>query len=287
MARLLKGKEVADALTGRVIRDVTALKEQGVTPTLCILRAGERQEDLAYEKGAMKRAEMTGVAVKHVVLPEDVPQDVFDRALTEANDDEGIHGILMCLPLPAHLDSARARAMLKPEKDVDGCTDASLAGVFAGKDEGFPPCTAQAVIEILRHYGIGLRGKNVVVIGRSLVIGRPVAMLLMHENATVTICHTQTRDIARITRDKDILIAAAGKLRMITKEFTDQNQVVIDVGINWDDAKGAIAGDVDFDEVERIAAAITPVPGGVGGVTSSVLIGHVVMAAKRMTGKEQ
>lgn len=285
MARILTGKEVADALTKQLAKDVAALKEQGVTPALCILRVGERAADLAYEKGALKRAEMTGVAVKHVVLPEDASQEQFDDALRKANEDDTVHGILMCLPLPDHLDSERARKMLAPEKDVDGCTDLSLAGVFTKKPTGYPPCTAQAVIEILRHYGIGIAGKRAVVIGRSLVVGRPLSMLLMHEHATVTICHTHTEGIAGIAREADILVAAAGNLRFVTEAFTNADQVVIDVGINWDAEKNGIAGDVDQDAVLPHVRAITPVPGGVGSVTSSALIRHVVMAAKRAQEK--
>ena len=164
---------------------------------------------------------------------------------------------------------------------MDGCTDGSLAGVFTNTKLGFAPCTAQAAMEILHHYGVNPKGKKAAVIGRSLVIGRPVAMMLMHENATVVNCHTRTLDVPSITRQADILIAAAGVLRSVTPEFTNPDQVVIDVGINWDEAKGGISGDVDFDRVEPLVRAITPVPGGVGSVTSCVLADHVIQAAKR------
>ena len=170
--------------------------------------------------------------------------------------------------------------MLDPAKDVDGCTDLSLAGVFVNTKTGFPPCTAQAAMEILHHFNIQISGKKAAVIGRSLVIGRPVAMMLMHENATVVNCHTRTIDVPSITREADILIAASGQLRSVTKEYTNPDQVVIDVGINWDEEKGGISGDVAFEDVEPFVKAITPVPGGVGSVTSSVLISHVVEAAK-------
>ena len=171
--------------------------------------------------------------------------------------------------------------MLNPAKDIDGCTDLSLAGVFTNTKTGFPPCTAQAAMEILHHFGIQIKGKKAAVIGRSLVIGRPVAMMLMHENATVVNCHTRTVDVPSITRQADILIAASGQLHSVTREYTNPDQVVIDVGINWDEAKGGISGDVAFEDVEPCVAAITPVPGGVGSVTTCVLIGHVVEAAKR------
>ena len=171
--------------------------------------------------------------------------------------------------------------MLDPAKDIDGCTDGSLAGVFTNTKTGFPPCTAQAAMEILHHYNVPIKGKKAAVIGRSLVIGRPVAMMLMHENATVVNLHTKTVDPAAIAREADILIAAAGQLRSVGPEYTNPDQVIIDVGINWDEAKGGIAGDVDFDAVEPVVRALTPVPGGVGTVTTSVLVSHVVEAAKR------
>ena len=281
MAKILKGKEVADALTARMQQDVEELKAQGVTPTLCIFRVGERPDDLAYERGATKRAQAAGVKVKNLILPADVPQDVFDRELGRVNEDDTIHGILLFMPLPRHLDTERARQMLNPAKDVDGCTDLSLAGVFTNTKTGFPPCTAQAAMEILHHFDIPVSGKKAAVIGRSLVIGRPVGMMLMHENATVVNCHTRTVDVPSITREADILIAAAGRLHSVTRDFTNPDQVVIDVGINWDEEKGGISGDVAFEDVEPHVQAITPVPGGVGSVTSSVLIGHVIEAAKR------
>ncbi|MBQ6636535.1 MAG: bifunctional 5,10-methylenetetrahydrofolate dehydrogenase/5,10-methenyltetrahydrofolate cyclohydrolase [Lachnospiraceae bacterium] len=281
MAKILKGKEVADALTAQMQKDTQALKEAGITPTLCIFRVGERPDDLAYERGAVKRAETVGIAVRKVVLPPDVTQEVFDQTLTDVNGDDSIHGILLLRPLPGHLDNEKARQMLNPAKDIDGCTDLSLAGVFTNTKTGFPPCTAQAAMEILHHFNIPVKGRKAAVIGRSLVIGRPVGMMLMHENATVVNCHTRTVDVPSITRQADILIAASGQLHSVTREYTNPDQVVIDVGINWDAEKGGISGDVAFEDVEPCVRAITPVPGGVGSVTSCVLIGHVIEAAKR------
>ncbi len=281
MARILKGKEVADALTGRMQQETEQLRAAGTPPVLCIFRVGERPDDLAYERGAMKRAQTVGVEVKNVVLPADVSQEEFDREFAQVNADDGIHGILLFRPLPAQLDNEKARQMLDPAKDIDGCTDLSLAGVFTNTPIGFPPCTAQAAMEILHYYDIPVKGKKAAVIGRSLVVGRPVAMMLMHENATVVNCHTRTVDVPSITRVADILIAASGQLHSVTREYTNPDQVIIDVGISWDEEKGGISGDVLFDDVEPYVQAITPVPGGVGSVTSCVLIGHVVEAAKR------
>ena len=281
MAELLKGAPVAAALSEKMAADVAALKEQGVTPTLAILRVGQRDDDLSYERGAMKRCEKVGVAVKNVVLPADVDSDTFFATLEDLNEDDSVHGILMFRPLPKQLDGEKARKLLSPAKDVDGCTDGSLAGVFTNTALGFPPCTARAAMEILKYYGVELKGKRVAVIGRSLVIGRPVAMMLMHANATVTICHTRTVDVPSITRDADILIAASGQMESVGAEYLREGQTVIDVGIGWNEAKQKLCGDVKFEEAEPVVAAITPVPGGVGSVTTAVLCKHVVEAAQR------
>ncbi len=281
MAELLKGAPVAEALTEKMIADVEDLRTKGIEPCLAILRVGERPDDISYEKSAMKRGEKVGLKIQNVILPEDVTQDAFDKALIGLNEDPMVHGILMLRPLPKQLDNEKARKILAPEKDIDGCTDGSLAGVFTNTKTGFPPCTAQAAMAILHHYGKEIEGKKVAVIGRSLVIGRPVAMMLMHENATVVNCHTKTIDVPSITKEADILIAASGVLRSVNADYVKPNQIVIDVGINWDEEKRGIAGDVDFDSVEPIVKAITPVPGGVGTVTTCVLISHVIEAAKR------
>ena len=282
MAEVYKGAPVANALNEKMAADVVALKEKGVTPTLAILRVGERADDLSYEKGAMKRCDGVGVAVKNVVLPADVDSDTFFKTLDDLNNDPDVHGILMFRPLPKHLDSEKARQQLNPAKDVDGCTDGSLAGVFANVKVGFPPCTAQAAMEILDYYGVDCTGKRAAVIGRSLVVGRPAGMMLMHKNATATICHTKTVDMPSVIREADIVIVCAGQMESIGKEYFREGQVVIDVGINWNEEKGKLCGDVKFDEAEPIVAAITPVPGGVGSVTTSVLVSHVVEAAKRV-----
>ena len=281
MAELLKGAPVAAALSEKMAADVAALKEQGVTPTLAILRVGQRDDDLSYERGAMKRCEKVGVAVKNVVLPADVDSDTFFATLEDLNEDDSVHGILMFRPLPKQLDGEKARKLLSPAKDVDGCTDGSLAGVFTNTALGFPPCTARAAMEILKYYGVELKGKRVAVIGRSLVIGRPVAMMLMHANATVTICHTRTVDVPSITKEADIIIAASGQMESVGAEYLREGQTVIDVGIGWNEAKQKLCGDVKFEEAEPVVAAITPVPGGVGSVTTAVLCKHVVEAAQR------
>jgi methylenetetrahydrofolate dehydrogenase (NADP+)/methenyltetrahydrofolate cyclohydrolase len=280
MAELLKGKDVADALTAKLTDDVAGLKAKGVNPTLASLRVGERPDELADEKGAIKRAETVGVGVKSVVLPAEVSQTELIKSVEALNSDKTVHGVLMFSPLPKQLDEKAVRAVLAPEKDVDCLTEGSLGSVFTGSGKGFAPCTAQACIEILDHYGIDVTGKRAVVVGRSLVIGKPVAQLLIAKNATVTTCHTKTVDMPSVTRGAEIIIVAAGKAGAVTADYVSPGQTVIDVGINVN-SEGKLCGDVDFASVEPIVGAITPVPGGVGSVTTCVLIKHVVDATKR------
>ena len=286
MAKQLLGKEVTAALNEKIMGQVAELKAKGIEPKLCIIRVGENSSDISYEKGATKRCDTLGVAVEKILLSKEELLQVIDKV----NKDDSIHGVLMFRPLPKHLkaDQSEIENALDPAKDVDCMTDGSMSGVFTGKPLGFPPCTPQACMEILDYYGIDCKGKNAVVIGRSLVVGKPAAMMLMAKNATVTVCHTKTVNTAEIAKKADILISAAGVLNSLTKDFVSPGQVVIDVSINWDadkpnskGGKGAIAGDAVYDEVEPIVGAITPVPGGVGAVTTSVLVGHVVEAAMR------
>ena len=283
MAKLLKGKDVVENLNGKLIDKVKELKENGINPTLAILRVGEREDDLSYERSAKKRCELVGVEIKVVSLPIDVTEEEYLGTLDKLNKDITINGILMFRPLPKHIDESKARNMLSAAKDVDGCTDLSLAGVFTNTELGFSPCTAEAAMEILKFYDIPIEGKKVAVIGRSLVIGRPIAMLLMHENATVTICHTKTVDVPSITKEADIVVVASGQMESVGADYLKENQTVIDVGISWNDEKNKLCGDVRFDEVENLVSAITPVPGGVGGVTTSILVKHVVEAAIRQS----
>lgn len=285
MEHILKGLPVANAISENVTASVEALKSEGIVPTLAIVRAGEKPDDLAYERAAMKRAEKVGVRIVNEVFPEDISEADFLAEIDRIKKDESVHGILMMQPLPSQIDGSLAREAIAAGKDVDGCTSASMAGVFTNEKIGFPPCTAEAAMEMLHFYDVEIKGKKAAVIGRSLVIGRPVGMMLMHENATVVNCHTRTVDVPSITREADILIAAAGKLRSVTAEYTNPNQVIIDVGINWDEAKQGIAGDVDFDAVEPVVKAISPVPAGVGSVTTAVLMKHVVEAAARNKDK--
>ena len=279
MALELKGAPVASAINERSQKALAALRERGISPKLAIVRVGTREDDLAYETGAVKRCEKVGVAVRRETLPENISQEQLLIKIGDLNSDDSVHGVLILVPLPKHLDGEAVRQALCPEKDVDGITDGSLAGVFTGSGRGFAPCTAQACIEILDHYGIDCMGKRAVVIGRSLVVGKPVSMLLLAKHATITVCHTRTVDLPSITKNAEILIAAAGKARTVGVEQLSAGQTVIDVGINFVD--GVMCGDVDFEAAFPLVSSITPVPGGVGTVTTSVLVSHVIEAARR------
>ncbi len=290
MAKQLLGKEVNEALVAALQGRTAALKEKGIQPTLGIIRLGENPSDLSYEKGATKRAEEVGVAVKNYILPEDATKEELLKVIDEVNADASVHGVLMFRPLPKHLkaDQDEICNRLAPAKDVDSMTHMSNAGVFEGQDLGYAPCTPAACMEILDHYGIDCKGKNAVVIGRSLVVGKPAAMMLMGKNATVTVCHTKTVNTAEICKNADIIVTAAGVLGSLTKDFVREGQIVIDVSMNWNPekitskGKGGMSGDCVYDEVEPIVAAITPVPGGVGAVTTTVLMKHVVEAAEKI-----
>lgn len=280
MANILLGKDVADKATELLIERVEKLKAKGIEPTLAIVRVGENEDDLSYERGALKRAERVGVKVDVRVLPIDISQAAIEKELEMINYDASIHGCLLFRPLPKHLNEKKVCDTLRPEKDIDGITSASMAGIFMGVDTGFAPCTAEAAMAVLKHNDITIKGARAIVIGRSLVIGKPVAMMLLKENATVTTCHTRTVDLPGVTREGDIIIACAGVAEMVTAEHVKPGQTIIDVGINFTD-DGRLVGDVAFDEVEPIVENITPVPRGVGSVTTTILMQHVVEAAER------
>lgn len=283
VAKLLLGVPVANALGERLGGEITRLKRLGVTPTLAIVRVGARKDDLSYERGAMKRCEGLGIDVRRFVLDEGCSQEELVSTIQQVNEDASIHGCLLFRPLPAGLDEAAACAALDPAKDVDCITEGSMYGVFVNKPIGFAPCTAEACIELLDYYGYDLTGARVTVIGRSLVIGKPISMMLQSRNCTVTMCHTRTKDIAAECREAEILVVAAGHIGTIGASAAAPQQVIVDVGINWDQNAGKLCGDVLFDEVEPLVSAITPVPRGVGSITTAVLAKHVVEAARRQT----
>lgn len=281
MAKLLKGLPVAGELGKIAANKVNILRAGDVIPALAILRVGTREADTLYECTAIKRCSALGIATRVIALPEDAEQAELMSAIDALNRDDSVHGILLLRPLPGTLNEAAACAAIAPEKDVDGVTPASLTGVFMGADGGFAPCAACACMEILKYYRIPLSGKRAVVIGRSLNLGRPTAMLLMRENATVTLCHSRTEDLPSLAGRADILVAAAGHAGLVGAECLAPGQVVLDAGTNWDAAAGKFTGDVDFTAADDTVAAVSPVPGGVGAVTTSVLALHVTEAAAR------
>ena len=284
--QILKGAPAAAALDENTIIEVQRLKAAGVEPCLAIVRVGEKENDLAYERGALKRCAKTGIAVRQVILPENAAQaDLIDR-IRNLNADPGVHGILLFRPLPKTFDEAEVCRVLAPQKDVDGITAGSQAKMFSGSGDGFAPCTAQSCMELLKYYGIKTAGKRVVVVGRSLVIGRPAAMLLLQADATVTMCHTKTLNLPETIRAADIVIAAAGKAEILSGDCFRDGQIVLDVGVNWSERRQKLVGDVDEEAAAPLVEALTPVPGGVGAVTTAVLASHVAEAARRQSVKK-
>lgn len=273
---ILKGLPVANAINEKLMEQVKSI--EGPLPHLAIIRVGERPDDCSYERGAVKKMDKVGVRCTTYIFDADIDNETFQAEFDKINENPDIDGILMLRPLPKQLDEKQIENKIDPRKDLDGISPLNLAKVYAGDESGYAPCTAEAVIEMLDYAGIDIKGKRVTVVGRSLVIGKPVSMLLMKRNATVTVCHTKTVDMAGTCKNAEILVAAAGSARMIKKEYVADGAVVIDVGINVDD-EGNLCGDVDFDAISDIAAAATPVPGGVGSVTTSVLAKHLVKAA--------
>lgn len=272
---LLKGKEAADALC-LSLKEKAA--EAGIRPCLAIVRVGERPDDLSYERGALKRAAALGFDCQVRAFPAEISQDAFMAEFRKINGDPGIHGVLLFRPLPGQLDDKAVLEALDPLKDVDGLCRENLAKVFAGDPDGFAPCTAAAVMAMLDFAGVELRGRRAVVVGRSLVVGKPLAMLLLGRDATVTVCHSKTRDLPAVCREADILVACVGRAGLITGDYVKEGAVVMDVGINVD-AEGKLKGDVDFASVEPKAKLITPVPGGVGTMTTSILAAQTLKAA--------
>ena len=283
MAQLLKGKEVAEALQEKDLKLINELKEKGITPTLMVFKVGNKDSDLSYLKGINKKSETLGVKVILKEYEEGIDPAVLYKDLDQANSDSDVDGILIFRPLPKQFNDDELRNRINVNKDVDGCSDLSLGSIFINKDQGYFPCTAQAVVEILDHYGIQISGKNITIIGRSLVIGKPLSMMLLNRNATVTICHSRSKDIEKISSRADILVCASGQMESITKDYVNKDMTIIDVGISWNEAKQKLCGDVLFEEVEPCVKAITPVPGGVGAVTTAVLLDHVVESADRKT----
>ena len=293
MSIQMRGAEVAKAMKEKLIREREELNAAGVNPCLTIIRVGAKENDLAYERGAKKRMEMIGIECRIAELPEDISQQELENVVQQQNEDDTVDGILVQLPLPKHLNEQAVIDKISPLKDVDGLhpvnamdgmSPVNLAKIFEGDRTAYVPCTSEAVMHIMNHYGIELQGKRVTVIGRSMVVGKPLSMLMLGQNATVTICHSRTKDLADRCREAEIIVAAIGRANHITADMIAEGAVVADVGINVLE-DGTLCGDVDYENVREKVSHITPVPGGVGNVTTSVLASHVLRAAR--TGQNE
>ena len=272
----LRGKKVSDGIKEYVSKELETLT---FVPKLAIVRVGENPDDMSYERGATKKLKSFGLDVASYVFPQDISDETFKKAFKDINEDDEVTGILLLRPLPHTINEKDIENMIDPKKDLDGISPINIAKVFAGDTTGFSPCTAEAVIEVLKAYDIELTGKRVTVIGRSMVVGKPVSMLLLKENATVTMTHTRTVDLKKTCSDAEIVIAAAGRAKMLNSDYCGQDAVMIDVGINVDE-NGKLCGDVDYATLDGKASAATPVPGGVGTITTAVLAKHLIQAAK-------
>ena len=272
----LRGKKVSDGIKEYVSKELETLS---FVPKLAIVRVGENPDDMSYERGATKKLKSFGLDVASYVFPQDISDEDFKKAFKDINEDDEVTGILLLRPLPHTINEKDIENMIDPKKDLDGISPINIAKVFAGDTTGFSPCTAEAVIEVLKAYDIELTGKRVTVVGRSMVVGKPVSMLLLKENATVTMTHTRTVDLKKTCSDAEIVVAAAGRAKMLNSDYCGQDAVMIDVGINVDE-NGKLCGDVDYATLDGKASAATPVPGGVGTITTAVLAKHLIQAAK-------
>ena len=281
----LTGKPVVESLRENIKSRVATLGEKNITPTLLLIRVGEREDDLSYERSILKNCDLLGIKINVMQLPVEITMEEIRKVFEEANKDSNIHGIMIFRPLPDHLDPEEIQNLIDPAKDIDCMSPVNLEKVFEGNSDGFAPCTPKAVIELLKHYEIPLQGANVVVAGRSLVVGKPLGMLLLDENATVTICHSRTKDMPSVTAKADIVVAAIGKAKFMNEEYFSEDSIVVDVGIN-DDGNGSICGDVDFDNVFDKVKALTPAIGGVGLITTTLLLGHVVQACENLNNSK-
>ncbi|MFA5575725.1 MAG: bifunctional 5,10-methylenetetrahydrofolate dehydrogenase/5,10-methenyltetrahydrofolate cyclohydrolase [Tissierellaceae bacterium] len=281
MAEVLKGNVVAAQIKEKMAKDIEKLAKVGKVPTLGIVRLGDNPDDISYERSIIKNCDKIGIEARVFEKDINMTTEELISLMEELNGDNSISGVLLFRPLPKHIDEARVRESLLPSKDVDGMNPATLAKIFEGDLSGFAPCTPKAAMEILLYNGIELEGKNVVVVNRSMVLGKPLTMMLLNENATVTICHSRTKDLAEITKNADIVVTALGRAKFFDQEYFNEDSICIDVGVSLD-KDGNLSGDIDYPQVSELVSKITPVPGGVGSVTTSILLSHVVEACKKM-----
>lgn len=277
--KLLLGTTVAKDKTEQLREKVEELHKQGIKPKLVMMRVGDKADDLAYQRSALSRMEKVNILSEVQEFPNDVTEEVFLRQLEQNNQNDEVHGILIFLPLSKHLDLKKVKECISPDKDIDAISPVNIARLM-NAEECFVPCTLKAVMELLSYYNIPLQGKHVVVIGRSMVVGKPVSMLLLNENATVTMTHSKTTNLQELTKRADIIVCALGKSKFLTEEHVSSHSIVIDVGINVDET-GALTGDADTEQILPIVKAITPVPRGVGSVTTVMLAKQVIESAER------
>ena len=279
---IIKGAQVAEAVSAETLKRAEALRLKGIEPCLAVIRVGEDGSQLAYERGAVKRMDKCGINCRVCAFDENISQEDFENEFKKINDDNSVHGILLLQPLPKTLSVEPIKDIINPLKDVDAVSPVNMYKILANDKTGYAPCTAEGVMEILDWMGTDLKGKKCKVIGRSMIVGKPLGLLLLARDATVTYCHSKTIELAKETKDADVLIAAAGSAKLVGADFVNENMTVIDVGVNVDE-NGNMCGDVDFEAVEPVVANITPVPGGTGAVTTSVLAKHVVKAAEALS----
>lgn len=278
MAQIINGKEISAKIRAEIAEEVVEMKKRGIHPGLAVVIVGEDPASKVYVRNKKRACEDAGIYSEEYALPENTTESELLALIDKLNADEKIHGILVQLPLPKHLDDKTVIERIDPKKDVDAFSEVNVGKIMLG-DYNFLPCTPAGVMELLRESGIDPSGKECVIVGRSNIVGKPQAMLMLHANATVTVCHSRTRDLASVTRRADILVAALGKANFITADMVKEGAVVIDVGINRLD-NGKLCGDVDFTSVEPKASYITPVPGGVGPMTITMLLKNTLKAAE-------
>ncbi|NLM05815.1 MAG: bifunctional 5,10-methylenetetrahydrofolate dehydrogenase/5,10-methenyltetrahydrofolate cyclohydrolase [Tissierellia bacterium] len=279
MTEVLRGKNVSDKIKEDIVKDVEALKKEGIEPLLKIVRVGAKPNDISYEKSLIKNSEKLGIIAEVLELPEDITTEGLKLEIESLNRNDKVSGIIIFRPLPSHIDADVISSTISPKKDVDCMNPLNLAKVFDGDFSGFSPGTPEACMEMLDFYGVDLEGKNVVIINRTMVLGKPLAMMMLSKNATVTVCHSRTKDLPSITREADVVVTALGRAKMFTKDYVGEHSICIDVGVS-EDSEGKLSGDLDYANLEDYVKMITPVPGGVGAVTTAVLFKNVVKACK-------
>ena len=282
MAQIIDGREVAAYVKQKAAEEVKALNEQNIEVCLAVILVGNDPASTVYVANKRKDCDQLGIASKEYALPEETTMEELLSLIKELNEDKAVNGILCQLPLPKHLDETKVLEAISPIKDVDAFHPENVGRIMTGKYD-FLPCTPAGIMEMLDYYKIDAQGKNCVVIGRSNIVGKPMAMLMLHANATVTICHSRTKDLAAVCRGADILISAVGRAGFVTEDMVKPGAVVIDVGINRN-KDGKLCGDVDYEKAEKVASMITPVPGGVGPMTRAMLMCNTVTAAKKQNG---